>query len=65
MTPAAKARIADEGYDPAYGARPLRRYIQRHVETLLSRKIVEGDLEPGTVLTVDVQDGNLIVTTAS
>ncbi len=65
VTPAAKARIADEGYDPAYGARPLRRYIQRHVETLLSRKIVEGDLQPGTVLTVDVQDGNLIVTTAS
>ena len=64
VTPAAKARIADEGYDPAYGARPLRRYIQRHVETLLSRKIVEGDLQPGTVLTVDVQDGSLIVTAA-
>ena len=55
LTPAATALIADEGYDPIYGARPLRRYIQRHVETLISRKIVEGDLAPGTVLTVDTR----------
>ena len=58
LTPAAKTLIADEGYDPIYGARPLRRYIQRHVETLISRKLVEGDLMPGTVLTVDARDGN-------
>ena len=58
LTPAAKTLIADEGYDPIYGARPLRRYIQRHVETLISRKRVEGDLMPGTVLTVDARDGN-------
>ena len=58
LTPAAKTLIADEGYDTIYGARPLRRYIQRHVETLISRKLVEGDLMPGTVLTVDARDGN-------
>ena len=58
LTPAEKTLIADEGYDPIYGARPLRRYIQRHVETLISRKLVEGDLMPGTVLTVDARDGN-------
>ena len=58
LTPAAKTLIADEGYDPIYGARPLRRYIQRHVDTLISRKLVEGDLMPGTVLTVDARDGN-------
>ncbi len=65
ITPAAKTLIANEGYDPVYGARPLRRYIQRHVETLISRKIVEGDLMPGTVLTVDSQDGALAVSASA
>ena len=65
ITPAAKTLIANEGYDPVYGARPLRRYIQRHVETLISRKIVEGDLMPGTVLTVDSQDGALTVSASA
>ena len=61
VTPAAKAYIVDNGFDPLYGARPLRRFIQSRVETLIGRKIIAGDLVPGTVLTVDVENGELVV----
>lgn len=54
----------DNGFDPVYGARPLRRYMQKHVETLLSRKILEGELTPGSVLTVDAGPDGLTVRTA-
>ena len=64
ITDAAKAYIVDNGFDPVYGARPLRRYMQKHVETLLSRKILEGKLTPGSVLTVDVGPDGLTVRTA-
>ena len=61
VTPAAKEFIVEHGYDPVYGARPLRRYIQQKVETMLARKIIGEDLAPGTRLTVDCTDGNLIL----
>ena len=60
ITDAAKALIIERGYDPLYGARPLRRYLQSSVETLLARTILSGDLAAGTVLTVDAVDGELV-----
>ena len=62
VTEAAKAYIIDNGYDPVYGARPLRRFIQRTVETLIAKTILRSDLLPGTVLVVDVENGELKVT---
>ncbi len=61
VTPAAKAFIADNGFDPQFGARPLRRFIQSKVETLLGREIIEKDPAPGTNLTVDVENERLVV----
>ncbi|MEL7646695.1 MAG: ATP-dependent chaperone ClpB [Sedimentibacter sp.] len=49
----AKSYIVDQGYDPVYGARPLKRYIQRNVETLIARMIIQHDIQPETNLTVD------------
>ncbi len=63
LSPAAKQFILDNAYDPAYGARPLKRYIQRNVETLIAKKIVRGDLVPDTTLLVDVADGALTIYT--
>ncbi len=59
VTEAAKDFIVAESYDPAFGARPLRRYIQHTIETLIGRKIIAEDMAPGTVLTVDL-DGNTL-----
>ena len=61
LTDAAKQYVIDNGYDPVYGARPLKRFLQRNVETLLGREIIAGDLSAGTTLQVDVQDGRLVV----
>ena len=61
LTDAAKAKIIDEAYDPIYGARPLRRYLQHTVETLISRKIIADQVEPDAVLTVDVDNNQLVV----
>ncbi len=58
VTESAKQLIIEQGYDPVYGARPLKRYVQRHIETLIAKKIIQEDLEPDTVLTVDVDDRN-------
>lgn len=52
---------AKEGYDPAYGARPLRRAIQKHIEDRLSEELLKGDIEKGDSVTIDEQDGNLVV----
>ncbi len=57
----AKAFIVEHGYDPVYGARPLRRYVQRNVETLIGRLILSEDLLPGTLIDVTVEDGSLAV----
>ena len=61
LTPAAKDHIIEAAYDPIYGARPLRRYLQHTVETLISRKIVSDQVEPGSRITVDCRDGQLTV----
>ena len=61
VTDAAKDVIIEGGYDPVYGARPLKRYLQSKVETLLAKKILESDLEPNSTLIVDAKDGALTV----
>ena len=61
LTPEAKQFIIDAVYDPQYGARPLRRYLQHTVETLLARRIVEGTVSPGATLRVEVRDDALQV----
>ena len=57
LTPAAKAALAKEGYDPAFGARPLRRVLQRRVENPLSKELLGGAYERGDCVTVDYEDG--------
>ena len=59
LTPEARSLIVSQGYDPVYGARPLKRYIQRNVETLIAREIISGELAPRTVITVDAAGGRL------
>lgn len=61
LTDAAKQYIIDNGYDPVYGARPLKRYLQKNVETLAARVILEGKVSMGDTITFDVVDGKLAV----
>jgi len=61
LTDAAKGFIIDSAYDPIYGARPLRRFVQHTVETLIGRKIIADQVSAGQKLTVDLRDGELIV----
>ena len=61
LTDGAKALILDSAYDPMYGARPLRRYLQHTVENLVGRKIIAGEAVPDSTLTVDARDGGLVV----
>ena len=61
ITDKAKDFIVDHGYDPVYGARPLKRYLQSKVETLLAKKMLESDLEPNSELIVEERDGDLTV----
>jgi ATP-dependent Clp protease ATP-binding subunit ClpB len=56
LTDAAKRHVAEAGYDPVYGARPLKRYLQRAVETKLGRMIIAGDVPDGSAVTVDATD---------
>lgn len=63
LTEEAKELVIEESYDPAYGARPLKRYLQRKVETLIARKIIADDVAPGQTLVVD-RDGDHLVITA-
>ena len=65
LTDAAKQYVIDHGYDPVYGARPLKRFLQRNVETLLGRTIIAGEISAGTKLLVDLQYGELTVTPVS
>ncbi len=62
LTEAAKDQVIENGYDPVYGARPLKRYLQKYVETLAARKILSGDVHAGDTLVLDVQNGEFIVT---
>ena len=59
LTDAAKSAIVDASYDPQYGARPLRRYVQHTVETMLSKRLLRGDILPNQTVTVDAVDGQL------
>ncbi len=59
LTDAAKESVAEGGYDPTFGARPLRRYIQKHVETLAARMILSGDVMQGSTIRIDCVDGEL------
>jgi len=59
LTPAAKKYIADAAYDPSYGARPLRRYLQKHVETLSAKLILEDKVHEGDTIEIDVENGEL------
>ena len=56
--------LAEKGYDPAYGARPLKRFMQRELETRLGRAIIAGDIAPGTTVRVAIEDGALSVGTS-
>ena len=60
LTDAASDLIISEAYDPVYGARPLKRFMQRTVETLAAKKILEGNIEEGDVITIDVKDDTLV-----
>jgi len=60
LTPAAKLAIVDASYYPQYGARPLRRYVQHTVETMLSKRLLRGEVLPGQTVTVDEKDGELL-----
>jgi len=62
VTEAARGWLAERGFDPQYGARPLRRAIQRYVENPLSVKLLKGDFDPGDLVNIDVQDGELVFT---
>ena len=61
MTDAAKDHVIEAAYDPLFGARPLKRYLQSKVETLVARKLIREDVAPGTALCVDIEDGDLTV----
>ncbi len=61
LTEEAKTAIVDAAYDPQYGARPLRRYVQHTVETMLSKKLLRGEVLPGQTVTVDAQNGELVM----
>jgi len=61
LTENAKTAIVDAAYDPQYGARPLRRYVQHTVETMLSKRILRGEVLPGQIVTVDAENGELIM----
>ena len=59
LTPEAERFVVDNAYDPAYGARPLKRYSQKHVETLAAKLILRGDVGEGDTILIDVRDGGL------
>ncbi|MBO7175807.1 MAG: type VI secretion system ATPase TssH, partial [Clostridia bacterium] len=61
MTDAAKDHVIEAAYDPLFGARPLKRYLQSKVETLVARKLIREDVAPGTELCVDMEGGELTV----
>jgi ATP-dependent Clp protease ATP-binding subunit ClpC len=61
LTEEAKAKISQEGYDPEYGARPLRRAIQKHIEDRLSEELLKGTVLTGQHVIIDVEKGDFIV----
>ena len=63
LTDAARTQVIENGYDPVYGARPLKRYLQNYVETLAAKKILSGDVHQGETLGLDVKDGEFVINT--
>ena len=63
LTEAAKDFVVDGGYDPMYGARPLKRYLQKNVETLAAKLILAGNVGRGSTILIDVKDGKLTADT--
>ena len=61
LTDAARAQLVEDGFDPQYGARPLRRAIQHGVEDQLADRVLEGDFEPGDTVVVDADEGQIIL----
>ena len=61
LTDAAKEEVVRKGYDPIYGARPLKRFLQKNVETLVARAILQGSLRMGDTITIDAENGELTV----
>ncbi len=65
VTDAAMEQVIEQGFDPSFGARPLKRFIQRNIETLIAHKILSGEIEPDSTVTVDYNDGFTAVSTAN
>ena len=63
LTDAARTQGIEHGYDPVYGARPLKLYLQNYVETLAAKKILSGDVHQGDTLVLDVKDGEFVINT--
>jgi ATP-dependent Clp protease ATP-binding subunit ClpB len=61
LTESAKNLILEQGYDIHYGARPLKRYISGHIETLIARKIIEGNIKYGDTIIIDNANNELIM----
>lgn len=64
VTNQAKEEIAKEGFDPTFGARPLKRFIQSHVETLLAKEMIKGDIQKGSHIQIDYQNGQFVIENA-
>ena len=62
LTDAAKEYIVENGYEPTYGARPLKRFLTKHVETLAAKLILEDQVQPGDTISIDYADGQLVGT---
>ena len=62
LTAQARSYVVAQGYDPSYGARPLKRFMQRTIETLIARKLIADDVQPHTVLMVDYCGDKLFIT---
>ena len=59
MTDDAKKFIAENGFDPVYGARPLKRYIQKHIETALAKHIIAGKIQPRQTIEIDIENNQI------
>ena len=61
LTDATRRYIAAEAYTPAYGARPVKRYLQKHIETEIAAKIIRGEVADGETITIDLKDGDMVL----
>ena len=65
LTDAAKDFVVEGGYEPMYGARPLKRYLQKNVETLAAKLMLQGDIGTGDTIVIDVENGKLVARSRS